>query len=149
MRHWPAALHPFQQPPSLLLHESLPWPSHRPLDLMSPGPYMQAHCFYALLHIKLWVTSGDDEQRLIISDRSDLADHLTAERLKGAADQALSLDSSQNTRQYNKKQEVWGLVLMPSCCWSVYVLMKKSFIAVGNDGSRDNMHPMAQDSQQN
>lgn len=60
---------------------------------MSPAPYMQVHYFYAPLHIELGLAPGDDEQRLITSDRPDPADRLTAERLKGAADLPFRLSS--------------------------------------------------------
>lgn len=49
-----------------------PRPSHRPSDLMSPAPYMQAHYFYAPLHIELCVTPGGDEP---LTDQTWLTSH--------------------------------------------------------------------------
>lgn len=65
---------PFHQPPSLLLHGALPWPFRQASHRMSPAPYVQTYYFNAPLHIELRLTSGGDEQRLIISDRSDQAE---------------------------------------------------------------------------
>lgn len=64
---------------------STPPPPSLCIDLTSPAPYMQVHYFYAPLHIELGLAPGDDEQRLISSDKSALADRLTAERLKDLA----------------------------------------------------------------
>lgn len=45
---------------------------------------MQTRCLHAPLHIELWLTPAGDELRIITTDRSDRADHLSAER--GAPD---------------------------------------------------------------
>lgn len=108
-------------PPSFAMR---PCPSQRPFPCTSSVPYVQAHYFYAPLHSELWLTSSGDEQRLIIGDRSDVADCLTAERMKGATDQVFRLKD--NGAQQKSGSQGWRLVSRKPQYVRVKQIMHKS-----------------------